>query len=75
MQLQVYASSQNNLSLSYSASSLPAGLSINASTGLISGTLSQLDALLGSFNPTVTVSNGASQREPRASPGRSIRRC
>ncbi len=40
--LQVSASDQNNLAINYTAAGLPPGLSINASTGLISGTISQL---------------------------------
>ena len=59
VKLQVYASSQNNLSLSYSASGLPGGLSIDSSTGLISGTLSQTDTLHGLYTPTVSVSSGS----------------
>ena len=40
--------------LSYSATGLPNGLSINSSTGVISGTLSYG----GSWSPTITVTDG-----------------
>ena len=50
--LSVLASGSGTLS--YSATGLPAGLSINSSTGVISGTLSDG----GSWSPTVTVGNG-----------------
>ncbi len=53
MTLQISASSPDNTPLSYSASGLPAGISIQPSTGLISGTTSSL----GNFNVTVNVSN------------------
>ncbi|MGW2490999.1 M4 family metallopeptidase, partial [Streptomyces sp. NPDC001606] len=48
--LQIRASSTNSGALSYSASGLPAGLSINSSTGLISGTPSTA----GTYQVTVT---------------------
>ncbi|WP_369149225.1 M4 family metallopeptidase [Streptomyces sp. R44] len=48
--LQVQAISTNSGPLTYSATGLPAGLSINASTGLISGTATTL----GTSNVTVT---------------------
>ncbi|WP_051838680.1 putative Ig domain-containing protein, partial [Streptomyces sp. NRRL WC-3742] len=52
--LQINASG-GTAPLSYSATGLPAGLSINASTGLISGTASTI----GSSNVTVTVTDAA----------------
>ena len=58
VRLQVEAGSQDNLALSYVVSDLPPGLSLNPSTGLISGTLNPADSLVGSYGPTLTVSNG-----------------
>ncbi|MET9730134.1 putative Ig domain-containing protein [Streptomyces sp. NPDC006458] len=56
--LQIQAGTTNPSALTYSATGLPAGLSINASTGLISGT----PTTLGTSNVTVKVtdSTGAS---------------
>ncbi|MGH8962906.1 MAG: putative Ig domain-containing protein [Jatrophihabitantaceae bacterium] len=48
--LQISASDSGGLALTYSASGLPTGLSINASSGLISGTPSAA----GTFSVTVT---------------------
>ncbi|ACH40055.1 dystroglycan-type cadherin-like domain repeat protein [Citrifermentans bemidjiense Bem] len=55
--LQIMASDANGDALSYSATGLPAGLSINAATGLISGTISSIALAIN--NVTVTVSDGA----------------
>ncbi|MFF4547952.1 M4 family metallopeptidase [Streptomyces sp. NPDC001406] len=51
--LQIQASSTNSGALTYSASGLPAGLSINSSTGLISGA----PTTAGSSSTTVTVTD------------------
>ncbi|MCX4781148.1 M4 family metallopeptidase [Streptomyces sp. NBC_01264] len=55
--LQIQASSTNAGALSYAATGLPTGLSINSSTGLISGTASTA----GTYNTTVTVTDSANQ--------------
>jgi Zn-dependent metalloprotease len=51
--LQIHATDPNGQALTYSASGLPAGLTINASSGLISGTPSTA----GSSSVTVTAKN------------------
>jgi len=55
--LQIQASDPDGGSLSYSATGLPPGLSINATTGRISGTISV--SASGTYNTRVTVSDGA----------------
>ena len=55
--LQIQASDPESGSLSYSATGLPPGLSINATTGRISGTVSS--SASGTYNTQVTVSDGA----------------
>jgi hypothetical protein len=44
--------------LIYTAAGLPPGLSLNASTGVISGTIAAGAASTGAFSPVVTVSDG-----------------
>jgi guanyl-specific ribonuclease Sa len=53
--LQIHATDADNDPLTYTPSNLPAGLSINSSTGLISGTLANQSA--GSYAVTVTVTD------------------
>ncbi|MCX5404514.1 M4 family metallopeptidase [Streptomyces sp. NBC_00335] len=55
--LQIQATSTNPGALTYTATGLPAGLSINSSNGLISGTASTA----GTSNVTVTVKDSANQ--------------
>ncbi|MEU6209613.1 MULTISPECIES: M4 family metallopeptidase [unclassified Streptomyces] len=55
--LQVQATSTNPGALTYSATGLPAGLSINSSTGLITGTANTA----GTSNVTVTVRDAQNQ--------------
>ena len=55
-QLQLTASDPNGNTLSYSAVGLPSGLSINPTSGLISGTVSSTAAAMNSV--TVTASDG-----------------
>ena len=55
---QVQATTTAGLPLTYSATGLPTGLSINAQTGLITGTLAMLSAIPGTFNPLITVTDG-----------------
>lgn len=52
------ASTTSGLPLTYSATGLPTGLSINPQTGFITGTVSNLSAIPGHFNPIVTVTDG-----------------
>ena len=53
--LQLVGSGPTGATLTYTASGLPTGLSIGASSGLISGT----PTIVGTSNVTVSVSNGA----------------
>ncbi|MEV0206507.1 putative Ig domain-containing protein [Streptomyces sp. NPDC050788] len=52
--LQIHATDSAGAALTYSASGLPTGLSINASTGVISGTASTA----GTYQVTVTATDG-----------------
>jgi hypothetical protein len=52
--------SNSGATLSYAASGLPAGLSVNAGTGVISGTVAAGNTGIGSFSPTITASDGTS---------------
>src|SRR6202040_97471 len=54
--LAVVASDPDGDPVTYSATGLPAALTINAATGLISGTLTASGA--GAYNVTVTASDG-----------------
>jgi hypothetical protein len=53
--LQLAATDADGLGLFYSATGLPPGLSVNTTTGLISGTVSNVTAI---YNVTATVSDG-----------------
>jgi hypothetical protein len=55
--LQVQASDPDNDTLTYSATGLPPGLSINATTGLISGTIASTAGGETPYTPAVTVSD------------------
>ncbi len=55
--MQIVATDPDGDTLSYSATGLPDGLTIDSASGLISGTLSFTSA--GTHNVTVTVSDGA----------------
>ncbi len=56
--VQVQASDSSDADLQYSASGLPTGLSINATTGLISGTIAAGASANGPYAATVTVQDG-----------------
>jgi hypothetical protein len=56
--LAITASDPNGYPLTYDAVNLPAGLSINPTTGLISGTIAAGAAATGSFAVAVSVSDG-----------------
>jgi hypothetical protein len=57
--LQVHAATNTGTALSYKAARLPDGLSISASTGLITGTPA---VTAGTWHPTITVSDYASSK-------------
>jgi hypothetical protein len=56
--LQLTANDPNGSNLTWSATGLPPGLSLNTSTGLISGTLSNLSSGNSPYTVNVTVSDG-----------------
>jgi len=58
--LTLSASNSGSGTLIYSAFDLPPGLSINPTTGAITGTVAIGDAPLSAYEPTITASNGAS---------------
>jgi cyclophilin family peptidyl-prolyl cis-trans isomerase len=55
--LQISAGDANLKPLSYAASGLPSGLTINSSTGLITGTITPGDATNSPYKVTITVSD------------------
>jgi hypothetical protein len=57
--LQVVADINTSQTLTYSASGLPSGLSISTSTGLITGTVANLDANSSPYTITVSASDGS----------------
>src|SRR5207237_436413 len=57
--LPISASDAYNDSVSYSASGLPAGLGIDAATGVISGTLATTADAASPYTTTVTISDGS----------------
>jgi len=61
--LQVSATDPDGNNLSYSATGLPSGLSINSATGLISGTISAGAATSSPYTTTVTVTDDGSPIE------------
>ncbi|HKD36692.1 MAG TPA: putative Ig domain-containing protein, partial [Pirellulales bacterium] len=61
----ISANTTSGLPLSYSATGLPTGLSINSQTGLITGKVANLSAIPGHFNPIVTVTDGVNTASTR----------
>ena len=62
--LQIVASDLDGDSLNYFATGLPTGLTINAGTGLIAGTISAGAASASPYHVTVTVSDGKGGSTP-----------
>ena len=56
---QVSATDATSGTLTYTAVGLPPGLTLNSSTGAISGTLASAASAIGFFATTITVSNGS----------------
>ena len=56
--LDIQATDAGNNTMTYSAVGLPTGLTINANTGVISGTIATGDSLNGPYYSTVTVLDG-----------------
>jgi Ricin-type beta-trefoil lectin domain/Putative Ig domain len=63
LNLQIHASSSGGFTLSYVAAGLPTGLTINASTGLISG---QVTAATGTYVSKVTVTDTNGQKATKS---------
>ena len=56
--LQILAQDSNGNLLTYSATGLPPGMSIDPSTGLITGTITTGSSAFQVFSPTITISDG-----------------
>ena len=69
MSLDADATDADLDTLTYSATGLPDGVTINASTGVISGTLSSLERGHPQRRPSPS-SDGTADRHRHASPGR-----
>ena len=67
--ITIGASDPEGQAITFSATGLPTGLSINSDTGRITGT----PTVPGSFNVVITVTDRRQQRAPRDSPGPSTR--
>ena len=61
--LQIQASDINGGPLTYSATSLPAGLAIDPNTGLISGTIATGSSAFQVFSSTITASDGVNSSQ------------
>ena len=60
--LPIIASDLSNSALTYSATGLPGGLSINSTTGVISGTVAAGAEEDGPFDVVVTTTDGTTER-------------
>jgi hypothetical protein len=63
--LQLSASDTDNSPLTYGASGLPSGLSMNSATGLISGTIAAGAAVNGPYLVTVSAQDGAGHSDAK----------